>query len=183
MFRSKGLWWRLVGVGLLSSAGGAAQAQVQEPPASSAPGAAAASSAEVSLSPEEAVLGAVSEKTSGGASLSDICYPNQGTTIPEGAMLVVVEKHRCSSRYGGSLSKDYWKVLFNGKLLYVPLAEVTTLEEARVTGFSSAQRAASLDGWTRLSSALFRNQQQTALKALKLRMPDGVELPSTGWPS
>lgn len=126
----------------------------------------------------EAILGITKGKTDSAERASDFCSLDSSTKLPSRAVVVVVRKAPCVSRYGTSFNKDFLEVLYAGKTLMVPTDAVFLSPEQskRLATLETAQIEASTEDW-RLTSLVARKKElEQAMNAIHATSKYGVAL-------
>lgn len=130
------------------------------------------------VAPVEAVLGVIKEKTESADRLSDFCNLDSSTKLPGRAIVVVMRKVPCVSRYGATFSKEFLEVLYGGKTRLVPTDAVflSTEHAKRFAALEPAQIEASTEDWRLTSLVARRTELEKAMKALNATGRHGVAL-------
>lgn len=124
----------------------------------------------------DAVMGLIKGRTESGERAGDSCQLQSPTTLPGYAMVVVVRRSPCVSRYGASLNKDYMEVLYAGKSRLVPVEAVLLSSEQsnRLAALEPAQIAASTENWILTSLLARKTELEKAKNALNATSKHGI---------
>lgn len=127
------------------------------------------------VAPVQAVIGVIRETTESADRVSDSCdlYPRK--KIPRRAIVIVVRRAPCVTRY---FNGEFFEVLYAGKTRFVPTAAVFLSDEQarRFAALQPAQIDASADDWTLTSLEARLTALTGAMKALNATAKQGVAL-------
>jgi hypothetical protein len=123
------------------------------------------------------VLGVIKARTGSADQLSDFCSLDSSKNLPGRAIVVVVRKAPCVSRYA-SFSKDLLEVLYAGKARFVPADSVFLSSESskQFEALEPAQIQASTEDWQLISLLARKAELEKAVKALNATSRHGVAL-------
>ncbi|NRF70416.1 hypothetical protein HLB44_25755 [Aquincola sp. S2] len=133
------------------------------------------------MKPLDPVFGFLVEGVDAGGRVSEFCGLEMVSKLPPGAMLVVVKKMDCRSKYGTSYAASHLRVLHRGKEYFVSPEHVRITPQAtlKLSGRDDAATDSSLDAWRQTSNSLHKLAQREALKALDATGKRGVAILKT----
>lgn len=128
--------------------------------------------------PTEPIYALAVDRPKGSSSIDDFCFFRGNRSLPSGAMLVVVRKFSCTSRYGSNFNKDYVEALYNGKKInLLPDNVVMKAEsEMRLAQMTSESIEVSMVQWQEASKDATRMQEQAVLEALEKTAKHGLAI-------
>lgn len=126
----------------------------------------------------EPALGMLKRTADAGIRLSATCTLEVPKKLPNRALVVVVRKVSCVSRYGGNVTTDFFEVLYAGNERLVPVDAVfmTNENEKRVAAIEPDQIEASTEKWRRFSLIARKNELDQAIAAIDATGKHGITL-------
>lgn len=126
----------------------------------------------------ERPYGMIKGTVEGASRLSEACTLEEPKKLPNRAIVIVVRKVSCASRYGIRVSRDFFEVLFAGEARLVPTDAVFMLDEHKeiLERMGPDQIEASFEEWRKFSLYARMKDLERALAAFKGTAKYGVAL-------